>query len=138
MRPEELLALREQDIDAEQQLILVHQRAVPGGGRPDKPGVLKPGLKERRRLVREEPRIRGRWALFPQVLHPGRAGTAIATPGEENVVQLARSEFLYVTGTHARIARASSSPSTRSGRARSGRSATCTATSSCRRARKPA
>ena len=98
VRPEEMLALREADIDAENQLILVHQRAVPGGGRPDKPGVLKPGLKERRRLVREEPRIRGRWALFPRVLHPGRAGTALPTPGEENVVQLARSEFLYVTG----------------------------------------
>lgn len=98
VRPEELLTLREQDIDAEQQLILVHQRAVTGGGRPDKPGVLKPGLKERRRLVREAPHIRGRWALFPQVLHPGRAGTAIPLPGEENVVQIARSEFLYVTG----------------------------------------
>jgi integrase len=97
VRPEELLALREQDIDAERALILVHQRAAPGGGRPDKPGVLKLGLKERRRLVREEPAIRGRWALFPKVLHPDRSGRAIQAPGEENVVQLARSEFLYVT-----------------------------------------
>lgn len=97
VRPEELLALREVDIDAERQLILVHQRATPGGGRPDKPGVLKPGLKERRRLVREAPEIRGRWALFPQVLHPGRSRRAIQAPGEENVLQLARSEFLYVT-----------------------------------------
>jgi integrase len=98
VRPEELLALREQDIDTERQLILVHQRVAPTGGRPDKPGVLKPGLKERRRLVREEPDVRGRWALFPRVLHAGRAGRAIAMPGEHNVVQFARSEFLYVTG----------------------------------------
>jgi integrase len=97
VRPEELLALREQDIDSERELILVHQRATPGGGRPDKPGVLKPGLKERRRLVREEPEVRGRWALFPRVLHPGRSGRAIHAPGEENVLRLARSEFLYVT-----------------------------------------
>ena len=59
--------------------------------------MLKPGLKERRRLVREEPEVRGRWALFPRVLHPGRRGSAIPAPGEENVVQFARSEFLYVT-----------------------------------------
>jgi integrase len=59
--------------------------------------VLKPGLKERRRLVREEPDVRGRWALFPTVLHPGRGGGAIPAQGEDNVVQLARSEFLYVT-----------------------------------------
>jgi integrase len=97
VRPEELLSLREQDIDAERELMLVHQRAAPGGGRPDKPGVLKVGLKERRRLVREEPAVRGRWTLFPRVLHPRRAGTAIHAPGEENVVKLARSEFLYVT-----------------------------------------
>ncbi len=97
VRPEELLALREQDIDSARELILVHQRATPGGGRPDKPGVLKPGLKERRRLVREEPEVRGRWALFPRVLHPGRSGRAIQAPGEENVLQLARSDFLYVT-----------------------------------------
>jgi integrase len=97
VRPEEVLALREQDIDAERELILVHQRATPGGGRPDKPGVLKVGLKERRRLVREEPDIRGRWTLFPRVLHPGRTGKAIDVPGKANVVQLARSEFLYVT-----------------------------------------
>ena len=38
-----------------------------------------------------------RWALFPQVLHPARSGRAIQAPGEENVLQLARSEFLYVT-----------------------------------------
>src|SRR5258707_284670 len=55
VRPEELLALRAADVDAERELILVHQRAAPAGGRPDKPGVLKPGLKERRRLIREEP-----------------------------------------------------------------------------------
>jgi integrase len=97
VRPEELLALREQDIDSERELILVHQRAALGGGRPDKPGVLKPGLKERRRLVREEPEVRGRWALFPKVLHPGRSGSAIPAQGEDNVVQLARSEFLHVT-----------------------------------------
>jgi integrase len=97
VRPEELLALRLEDIDAERELILVHQRAAPGGGRPDKPGVLKPGLKERRRLVREEPAVRGRCALFPRVLHPGRTGSAIQAPGEENVLQLARNEFLYVT-----------------------------------------
>jgi integrase len=95
VRPEELLALRGQDIDTERELILVHQRVAPTGGRPDKPGVLKPGLKERRRLVREEPDVRGRWALFPRVLHPGRARRAIAMPGEDNVVQFARSEFLY-------------------------------------------
>jgi integrase len=98
VRPEELLALREQDIDIERELILVHQRVAPTGGRPDKPGVLKPGLKERRRLVREDPDVRGRWALFPRVLHPGRTGRAIVMPGEDNVVQFARSEFLYVTG----------------------------------------
>lgn len=98
VRPEELLALRACDIDVENQLVLVHQRVVPTGGRPDRPGVLKPGLKERRRLVREEPRIRGRWALFPSVLHPGPTGVAIPMAGEKNVVQLARSEFLYVTG----------------------------------------
>jgi integrase len=97
VRPEELLALREQDIDADRELILVHQRATPGGGRPDKAGVLKPGLKERRRLVREDPEVRGRWALFPRVLNPGRSGRAIQAPGEENVLQLARSAFLYVT-----------------------------------------
>jgi integrase len=97
VRPEELLALREEDIDAERELILVHQRASPAGGRPDRPGVLKLGLKERRRLVREDPQIRGRWTLFPRVVHPGRVGTAIRLPGEENVVRLARSEFLYVT-----------------------------------------
>jgi integrase len=97
VRPEELLALREEDIDRERELILVHQRAARGGGRPDKLGVLKPGLKERRRLVREEPEVRGRWALFPSVLHPGSSGSAIPSLGEDNVVQLARSEFLYVT-----------------------------------------
>ncbi len=97
VRPEELLALHRQDIDTERELILVHQRAAPTGGRPDKPGVLKPGLKERRRLVREQPDVRGRWALFPRVLHPGRAASAIAMPGEDNVVRFARSEFLYVT-----------------------------------------
>jgi integrase len=97
VRPEELLALREADIDAERELILVHQRAHPSGGRPDKPGVLKPGLKERRRLVREAPEIRGRWALFPRILHPGPSGRAIQPPGEENVLQIARSEFLHVT-----------------------------------------
>ena len=97
VRPEELLALRKQDIDSERELILVHQRATPAGGRPDKAGVLKPGLKERRRLVREAPEIRGRWTLFPRVLHPGRSGRAIQAPGEENVLQLTRSEFLYVT-----------------------------------------
>ena len=59
--------------------------------------MLKPGLKERRRLVREEPEVRGRWALFPTVLHPGRGEGAIPAQGEDNVVQLARSEFLYVT-----------------------------------------
>jgi integrase len=97
VRPEELLALRKPDIDVDRQLILVHQRATPAGGRPDKPGVLKPGLKERRRLVREQPEVRGRWTLFPQVLHPGRSGTAIQAPGTENVVPLSRSDFLYVT-----------------------------------------
>jgi len=97
VRPEELLALRGQDIDTERELILVHQRVAPTGGRPDKLGVLKPGLKERRRLVREEPDVRGRWALFPRVLHPGRAGRAIAMPGEDNIVHFARSQFLYVT-----------------------------------------
>jgi hypothetical protein len=59
-----LLALRESDIDADNELILVHQRATPGCRRPDRPGVLKVGLKERRRLVREEPDVRGRWTLF--------------------------------------------------------------------------
>jgi integrase len=98
VRPEELLALREQDIEVARELILVHQRVAPTGGRPDKPGVLKPGLKERRRLVREEPEVRGRWALFPRVLHPGRTGRAITLPGEDNIVRFARSEFLYVTG----------------------------------------
>lgn len=97
VRPEELLALRSQDIDAENDLILVHQRATPAGGRPDKPGVLKPGLKERRRLIREEPEVRGRWTLFPQVLHPQRTGAAIAVPADENVLALHRSEFLYAT-----------------------------------------
>jgi integrase len=97
VRPEELLALRRQDIDNDRQLILVHQRVTPHGGRPDKPGVLKPGLKERRRLVREAPEIRGRWALFPRVLHPGRSGRAIQAPGDEKVVALTRSDFLYVT-----------------------------------------
>ena len=48
--------------------------------------------------MREEPTVRGRWVLFQGVLHPARAGKAIALPGEENVVQLARSEFLYVPG----------------------------------------
>jgi integrase len=48
-------------------------------------------------LVREEPEVRGRWTLFPRVLHPGTTGTAIQAPGAENVVQLARSEFLYMT-----------------------------------------
>jgi len=85
VRPEELLALREEDIDAARELILVHQRATPAGGRPDKPGVLKPGLKERRRLVREEPEVRGRWTLFPRVLHPGRSGRAIEAASEANV-----------------------------------------------------
>jgi integrase len=94
VRPEELLALRAVDIDAERELILVHQRAAPAGGRPDKPGVLKPGLKERRRQIREEPEIRGRWALVPKVLHPGRAGHAIPRPDDVNVLQLNRSEFL--------------------------------------------
>lgn len=97
VRPEELLALRVEDIDRERELILVHQRAAPAGGRPDKPGVLKPGLKERRRLIREEPEIRGRWALFPDVLHPGRTGHAIARPEDANVLQINRSEFLYTT-----------------------------------------
>jgi integrase len=97
VRPEELLALQAQDIDADHELILVHQRATPAGGRPDKPGVLKPGLKERRRLVREPPAVRGRWTLFPKVLHPGRAGGAIPVPGDENVIALSRSELLYAT-----------------------------------------
>jgi integrase len=97
VRPEELLALQEPDINADDELVLVHQRATPAGGRSDKPGVLKPGLKERRRLVREDPEVRGRWTLFPRVLHPGRTGAAIPTPGDENVVTLNRSEFLYVT-----------------------------------------
>lgn len=97
VRPEELLALRERDVDAERELILVHQRVTPAGGRPDKPGVVKVGLKERRRLIREEPEVRGRWTLFPRVLHRGRAGKAIRAPGQANVVDLARSEFLYVT-----------------------------------------
>jgi integrase len=35
--------------------------------------------------------------LFPRVLHPGRAGKAIPAPEDQNVVQLARSEFLYIT-----------------------------------------
>jgi integrase len=47
--------------------------------------------------VREEPDVRGRWTLFPKVLHPGKTGAAIQAPGAENVVQLARSEFLYMT-----------------------------------------
>jgi integrase len=97
VRPEELLALRRQDIDTDRQLILVHQRVTRHGGRPDKPGVLKAGLKERRRLVREAPEVRGRWALFPRVLHPRRSGQAILAPGDENVVALTRSEFLYIT-----------------------------------------
>jgi integrase len=97
VRTEELLALREHDIDADLELILVHQRATPGGGRPDKPGVLKPGVKERRRLVHDQPEVRGRWTLFPRVLHPRRSGRAIQPPGEENVLQIARGEFLYVT-----------------------------------------
>ena len=97
VRTEELLALREQYIDTDRELILVHRRATPGDGRPDKPGVLKPGLKERRRLVRAEPDVRGRWALFPRVLHSGCSGQAVQAPGEENVLRLARSEFLYVT-----------------------------------------
>ena len=99
VRPEELLALQAVDIDAERELILVHHRAAPAGGRPDKPGVIKPGLKERRRLIREEPDIRGRWALFPEVLHPGRTGRAIPRPDDVNVLQLSRSEFLYTTGS---------------------------------------
>jgi hypothetical protein len=55
-------------------------RVEPTGGRPDKPGVLKPGLKEGRRLVREKPEVRGRWALFPRVVHPGRAGRPSRCP----------------------------------------------------------
>jgi integrase len=98
VRPEELLALRKQDINKSRELILVHQRVTPTGGRPDKPGVLKVGLKERRRLVREPPEFRGRWTLFPQVLHPGRTGRAIAAPGQTNMINVARSEFLFVTG----------------------------------------
>lgn len=98
VRPEELLALQAVDIDAERELILVHQRAAPAGGRADKPGVIKPGLKERRRLIREEPEVRGRWALFPKVLHPGRTGRAIPRPDDVNVLQLNRGEFLYTTG----------------------------------------
>jgi integrase len=97
VRPEELLALRRMDIDAEHQMILVHQRTTPNGGRPDKPGVLKVGLKERRRLVREPPETRGRWTLFPAVLHPGPNGQAIGEQGG-NLVRLVRSDFLYVTG----------------------------------------
>ncbi|UTI63896.1 tyrosine-type recombinase/integrase [Paraconexibacter antarcticus] len=97
VRPEELLALRAADIDSERELILVHQRAAPAGGRSDKPGTLKPGLKERRRLIREEPEIRGRWVLFPKVLHPDRTGHAIPGARGTNVLQLNRSEFLYTT-----------------------------------------
>lgn len=97
VRTEELLALGAPDIDFDNELILVHQRATPGGGRPDKPGVLKPGLKERRRLVREAPEVRGRRTLFPRVLHPNRSAIAIPVPGEQNVLQLAHSDFLYVT-----------------------------------------
>jgi hypothetical protein len=41
--------------------------------------------------------VRGRTALFPKILHPGRSGSAIRAQGKDNVVQLARSEFLYVT-----------------------------------------
>jgi hypothetical protein len=63
------------------------------GGRPDKPGVLKPRLEERRGLVREGPEDRGRWALFPRILHPGRSGEAIPIPGDENVIALNRNEF---------------------------------------------
>jgi hypothetical protein len=76
------------------------QRAGGGPGARARPGAndrLKPGLKERRRLVREAPDVRGRWALFPRALHPDRAGSAIAIPGEDNVLRFARSEFLYVT-----------------------------------------
>jgi integrase len=98
VRPEELLALRKQDINKSSELIVVHQRATPNGGRPDKPGVLKVGLKERRRLVREPPEIRGRWTLFPRVLQPGRSGRAIEALGQANMINVARSEFLYVTG----------------------------------------
>jgi RNA polymerase sigma factor (sigma-70 family) len=80
VRPEELLALRGQDIDTERELILVHQRVAPTGGRPDKSGVLKPGLKERRRLVREEPDVRGRWALFSESPSEHPPDPAVADP----------------------------------------------------------
>jgi integrase len=98
VRPEELLALRVDDIDAARELVLVHQRVIPTGGRPDKPGVIKQGVKERRRLIREVPNIRGRWALFPKVLHPARFGQAIRRADDANVLRLNRSDFLYVTG----------------------------------------
>jgi len=43
VRPEELLALREQDIDSERELILVHQRATPGEDGPTSPASSSPG-----------------------------------------------------------------------------------------------
>ena len=49
-------------------------------------------------MIREEPEVRGRWALFPKVLHRGRTGHAIPRLDDVNVLQLNRSEFLYTTG----------------------------------------
>jgi hypothetical protein len=39
VRPEGLVDLHPLDIDGDDDPILVYQRATPGGGRPDKPGV---------------------------------------------------------------------------------------------------
>jgi integrase len=41
--------------------------------------------------------MRGRWTLFPRVLHGDWTDQAIAPPDHRNVVRLARGPFLYVT-----------------------------------------
>jgi hypothetical protein len=96
-RPEELLALREQDID--------RTRANPraSASRAHRRSTRQAGRAEAGVEGAPAPRARGTrrartMALFPRVLHPGRAGRAIAKLSEHNVVQFVRSEFLYVTG----------------------------------------
>ena len=65
VRTQEVFALRVQDIDREQELILVHQRAQQHGGSAD--GLI-PGLKVPRGLADRSPEERGRHTIFPGAL----------------------------------------------------------------------
>jgi integrase len=68
LRPQELFAVLRPDIDRKRHLLYVHQRAARYGGAPEGEGVLRPGVKERRKLWRAAKEDRGRYTLFPAQL----------------------------------------------------------------------